>query len=156
MLFVAGIAAARYRGTSVEAPLLMCALPGLFMIVLLPSVRKIDCPSQIPRDDMLEPIPPGATITERGQSSFRGSATLIQQIEAQGESSDDLERRAADFYIAQGWQLESDDGVVVELAAGEWHLTVGGQKDYQAPGGPKDLGVQLGLTHFDEGCDWLS
>ncbi len=155
-LVVLVVAAVRYRGTSLEAPLLLCAVPGLFMLGLFPAVRKAACPSQFPRGDMLEPLPPGTDVIHRGQSTLRGSGWFVVEIDSPTQPPNELERSAAEHYLSQGWELASDDGYTVELVAGEWELSIGDQYDYQAPGGPEPLGVQLAMWHSDGDCDWLS
>lgn len=156
-LLVCCVAVVRSRGAPWEATVLVCAIPGLLALTVLPAIRKIDCPSQIPRDDMLDPLPPRTYVIEGESEDWRGTESRSLTIQSDGEDSEVLEARVGEWYRSEGWRSSSIDGSAgVELEAGDWRLSIHGMKDYQAPGEPTNLGVGLYLSHSDAGCDWLS
>lgn len=152
LLIALAWAATNPQGSAV-APIFVCLIPGLLLVSVVAWTGKIRCPDQIPRDGMLDPLPRGSVVVSSESGSFRGFSHVSEHIRAGEESVDSLERRAADHYIGRGWQLSLDDGYTIELVAGDWRLTVSGQKDYSDRANPKDLDVLLYLSTFDSDCD---
>lgn len=152
VLVALGWAATNPQGSWV-APLFMCVIPGLLLVAVVGWRSKLTCPSQLPRGDMLEPPPSGASAATRESDNFRGYTSETLTIEAANESVDSLRARATDYYRSRGWHLTNTSGNTAELQAGEWTLRIAGLKDYADRDHPRDLTVQVELSSAADSCD---
>jgi hypothetical protein len=154
-LVVAVLWTAQHRDDPLRLPLFLCVLPGLLLLSLVGWVRKPACPSQFPRGDLVEPLPPRTRVVERSTSDLRGTASQSTVISSATEGVDTLRARTLAHYVSNGWRDgHTESGSY--LVAGDWSLLITGWAANQNEPRASPLGVELQLMQSDPGCDALS
>lgn len=140
----------RLRDSQGKDAAFLCLIPALAMVILIGWMSGARCPDQIPRAQMLEPLPAGTQQVATERYDHRGEAELVVEVRNDsGQAISELRDEAYAHYLTLGWQQDPDH--VGRLTAGEWELWITPTSSDAGVSGT----LRLSLRDFDEACDFF-